>query len=83
MFTPFNVAGCSLELLKPGEQGIVIFHRNQDKKILEQITSIGIKIGTYITLEPKFFSLLIQVNGQTININQQLARTIYVRIVEN
>jgi ferrous iron transport protein A len=83
MFTPFSVTGCSLELLKAGEQGIVKFYQTQDKKIIEQITSIGIKIGTCIKLEQQFPSLIIKVGYQTISINKQIAQTIYVRIVES
>ncbi|MBE9205853.1 FeoA domain-containing protein [Nostoc sp. LEGE 06077] len=83
MFTPFRVTGCSLELLNPGEQGIVTFYQTQDKKILEEITSIGITIGICITLEQKFPALVIKVDSHTISINQQIARNIYVRIVEH
>ncbi|BAY15204.1 FeoA family protein [Anabaenopsis circularis NIES-21] len=83
MFTPFSIIGCSLELLKPGEQGIVAFYQNENTKILDKIISIGIKIGTSITIEQQFPSLLVKVNNQTITINQKIARTIYVRIVES
>ncbi|AFY43964.1 FeoA family protein [Nostoc sp. PCC 7107] len=81
MFPSFKVTGCSLELLEPGEQGIVAFYQTSNTKILEEITSIGVKIGTSITLEQQFPTLLIKVGGHIISINQQIARNIYVRIV--
>lgn len=80
MFKAFSLAGCSLELLKPGEQGIVAFYQTQDKKILEEITSIGIKIGIFIMLEQQLPLLRIKVADKTTSINQQIARHIYVRI---
>lgn len=82
MFEPFSVSGCSLVLLQPGEQGIIAFYQTQDQKILEQIHSASIKIGTCITLERQFPLLQIKVAGESINLSQQVAQTIYVRIVD-
>jgi len=82
MFTPFSVAGCSLALLKPGEQGIIAFYQTQNHKILTQIDSLGIKIGNSITLEKYLPSLIIKLEDRNICINKEIAQTIYVRIVE-
>ena len=76
MFTPFTVKGCSLELLKPGEKGIItcckIPHENQE-----------ITAGISITLKQKFPVIQIKVNNKIISIDKEIARTIYVRIVDS
>ncbi|MBC1219266.1 FeoA family protein, partial [Nostoc sp. UCD120] len=54
MFTPFSVTGCSLELLRTGERGIVTFCKTQDETILNRLISTGITPGNAIILEQKF-----------------------------
>ncbi|MBU7583293.1 MAG: ferrous iron transport protein A [Nostoc sp. TH1S01] len=83
MFKPFSIRGCSLALLQPGEQGIIAFYQTQDQKILDQIHSVGIKIGTCITLEQQLSLLQIKVAGESLSLSQEVAQTIYVRIVDN
>ncbi|MBD2454332.1 ferrous iron transport protein A [Nostoc sp. FACHB-87] len=83
MFKPFSVSGCSLALLQPGEQGIIAFYQTQDQKILDQIHSAGIKIGTCITLEQQLPLLQMKVAGESLSLSQEVAQTIYVRIVDN
>ncbi|MBD2494054.1 FeoA family protein [Nostoc sp. FACHB-280] len=82
MFKPFSLSGCSLELLQPGEQGIIAFYRTQDQKILDQIHLVGIKLGTCITVEQQLPLLQIKVAGESISLSQEVAQTIYVRIVD-
>ncbi|WP_368041837.1 FeoA family protein [Nostoc sp. TCL240-02] len=61
MFTPFSITGCSLELLKTGERGIVTFCKSQDESILNRLISIGITPEATITLEQNFPSFLIKI----------------------
>lgn len=83
MFTPFSVTGCSLELLKTGEQGIVSFCKTQDKAILKKLISMGITQGTAITLEQRLPFLIIKVEDKPLTIDMKTIRAIYVRIVDN
>ncbi|MBW4430431.1 MAG: ferrous iron transport protein A [Pelatocladus maniniholoensis HA4357-MV3] len=81
MFKSFSVTGSSLELLKIGEQGIILFCKTQDEKILNQVISLGITPGICFTLEQNFPNVVIKVKQQTLVINKELARKIYVRIL--
>ncbi|MGH1395096.1 MAG: FeoA family protein [Trichormus sp.] len=81
MFTPFSVSGCSLELLRLGEKGIVISCNVQDKAVLKKLKSLGLTTGVTITVEQEFPSLLIKVGSILLDINKDLARAIYVRII--
>jgi ferrous iron transport protein A len=83
MFAPFSVTGCSLELLKLGEKGIVTFCKTQDKALLKKLTSLGLTAGVTITVEQKFPSLLIKVGSILLEIEQELARAIYVRVLNS
>ncbi len=83
MFTRFSVTGCSLELLKPGEKGIVTFCKNQDKKILTKLISMGITPGTTITLKKRFPSLLIKIKNTDLALDIETVRAIYVRIIND
>ncbi|MEA5564668.1 MULTISPECIES: FeoA family protein [unclassified Anabaena] len=81
MFTPFSVAGCSLELLRLGEKGIVISCKIQDQAVMKKLISLGLTTGTNITVEQEFPSLLIKVGNILLEIDKELARAIYVRII--
>ncbi|MFW9260421.1 FeoA family protein [Nostoc sp. CALU 546] len=83
MFTRFSVAGCSLELLRAGERGIVTFCKTQDEKILSQLISMGIKPGTTITLKHKLPSLIITIGNTDLALDIGSVRAIYVRIIDN
>ncbi|MEH2159730.1 MAG: FeoA family protein [Nostoc sp.] len=83
MFTPFNVTGCSLELLRTGERGIVSFCKSQDETILKTLISIGIIPGATITLEQHFPLLLIKTGNKFLTLDIESVRAIYVRIVDN
>ncbi|MEA5620849.1 FeoA family protein [Cronbergia sp. UHCC 0137] len=82
MFTPFHVSGCSLELLKPGEQGIVAVCKTQDENIRKKLILMGIKTGSSIILEQNFPSLIIKVDYISMTIEREIARAIYVRIIQ-
>lgn len=83
MFTPFSVTGCSLELLKPGERGIVIFYKTLDKTIRKKLISMGITSGTIITLEQQFPSWIIKMGNISLTIDRETARAIYVRVIDS
>jgi ferrous iron transport protein A len=77
MFTPFTIMGCSLELLKSGEFGIVTFCQSQDETIRKKLISMGIKTGNTITVEQQFPTFIIKYCGLSMTINRQIARAIY------
>jgi ferrous iron transport protein A len=83
MFTPFTVRGCSLELLKLGEQGIITFCKIPDEKRRQELMAMGIKVGSSIILKQKFPTLQIEVNNINLSIEQDISRAIYVRIVDS
>lgn len=81
MFTPFTITGSSLDLLKVGDRAIIKFCNIQDKNILKKLKSLGLNTGVSITIEQDFPSLLIQVGSILLEIDKELARNIYVRII--
>jgi ferrous iron transport protein A len=83
MFTRFSVAGCSLELLKLGERGIVTFCKNQDEKILTKLISMGVTPGTTITLKQNFPSFIIKITNTDLPLDIETVRAIYVRIIND
>jgi ferrous iron transport protein A len=83
MFTPFSVKGCSLELLRIGEKGIVTFWKPADAKSFSALMAMALAAGTNITVKQKFPNFQVEVNNITFFLNQEIARTIYVRIVES
>lgn len=83
MFTPFSITGCSLELMKPGEKGIVTVCKTQDEIIRKKLISFGIKTGTSIMVEQQFPALVITVGNIPITLDRETARAIYVRLVQD
>ncbi|BAY09862.1 FeoA family protein [Calothrix sp. NIES-2098] len=81
MFTPFAVAGCSLELLRIGETGIVTFCKTPNEKIQKQLLEIGINLETKIAVIEKLPIFKIKVDNITQEIDRETARAIYVRII--
>ena len=83
MFTKsFTVAGCSLELLNPGERGVVTKFKSQDETIINKLIAMGIIPGVFITLEQRFPSFVIKAGQTRLAIDKGLAREIYVRLAE-
>ncbi|MBH8552230.1 ferrous iron transport protein A [Nostocaceae cyanobacterium CENA357] len=83
MFTPFSVYGCSLELLQIGEKGIIIYCKIKDDIVLKKLKSLGVATGTIITLEQQFPSLIVKVGKILLDVEKEVARAIYVRILKN
>lgn len=77
----FSVAGSSLDLLKPGEQGIVKFFSITDTTIQNKLTAMGLLPGSKILLEQRFPSFVIKVGQSRFALDQQIARSIYVRLL--
>jgi ferrous iron transport protein A len=83
MFSPFDVTGCSLELLNPGERGIIIYCKSEDEKILKQLLLMGLTQGSEISLEQRHPCFIIKVENICLMITPEIVRAIYVRIINN
>ncbi|MEH2087603.1 FeoA family protein [Nostoc sp.] len=83
MFTSFSVTGCSLELLRTGERGIVIFCKIQNKTILKKLISMGIVTGTHISLKQDFSSFMLNIDNRNFVLDLESVRVIYVRVIDN
>ncbi|MFM7364750.1 MAG: FeoA family protein [Cuspidothrix sp.] len=74
--------GCSLELLKSGECGIVTFCQTQDELVRKKLIFLGIKTGITITVEQQFPTFIIKYGSLSMTINRQIAQAIYVRLID-
>ncbi|MCC5605880.1 ferrous iron transport protein A [Nostoc sp. CHAB 5834] len=83
MFSPFSVTGCSLELLRTGERGIVTFCKSQDETILKKLRAMGVTPGDSITLKQNFPSLIIKIGNTYLAVDIESSRVIYVRVIDN
>ncbi|RCJ23518.1 iron transporter FeoA [Nostoc sp. ATCC 43529] len=83
MFTPFSVTGCSLELLRVGEQGIITFCKIEDETNLKKLISKGITPGKYITVQQGFPLVIIKLENTSLSVDIETARAIYVRIINH
>ena len=83
MFKPFSVTGCSLQLLRTGERGIVTFCKSQDETILKKLISMEVTPGTSITLKQHLPSLIIKIVNTDLALDIESIGTIYVRIIDN
>jgi ferrous iron transport protein A len=83
MFKPFSVTGCSLQLLRTGERGIVTFCKSQDETISKKLVSMGIRPGITITLKQNFPSLIIKIINTDLVLDIESVCAIYVRIIDN
>ncbi|QLE39786.1 ferrous iron transport protein A [Nostoc sp. C052] len=83
MFTHFSVTGCSLELLRKGERGIVTFSKNQDETILKKLMLMGLTPGANITLKQKLPSFIIEIRNTDMALNIESIHAIYVRIIDH
>ena len=82
MFTPFTIMGCSLELMKAGDCGIVTVCQSQDEIIRKKLILMGIKTGNTITVEQQFPTFVIKSGGLSMTIDREIARAIYVRVID-
>ena len=82
MFTPFTIMGCSLELMKAGDCGIITVCQSQDEIIRKKLILMGIKTGNTITVEQQFPTFVIKCGSLSMTIDREIARAIYVRVIE-
>ncbi|MEH2353816.1 FeoA family protein [Nostoc sp.] len=83
MFTRFSVTGCSLELLRTGERGIVIVCKTQDETISKKLISIGIIKGINITIKQHSPSFILNIDNRDFVLYLESVRAIYVRVIDN
>ena len=84
MFTKsFTISGSSLELLTPGERGVVTQFKSKDETIINKLIAMGIVPGVFITLEQRFPSLVIKAGQTRLAIDKEIARAIYVRLADS
>ncbi|GBF79040.1 FeoA family protein [Aphanothece sacrum] len=80
MFTQtFTVESSALNLLKEKEKGIITQFRKNDELLLKKLIAMGIMPGLSVTIEQRFPSFVINMNGTRLAIDRNLARAIYVR----
>lgn len=79
----FTVSGSSLQLLHPGEGGIVNKVRSNDDRVVQRLKAMGITPGTSITLEKRYPAFTIKAGQKSLILEEQLTRAIYVRVFDN
>lgn len=80
MFSKFTVCFSSLALMNPNERGVVSNYIERDESIIKQLIDLGILPGLPITLKKKSPLFTIAIGNQQIEIDQELARSISVRV---
>lgn len=82
----FTVCLSSLELLNPGEQGIVTRFSNTDEATIEQLKAMGIKPGMGIVLEMRCaesHAFIVADGHRRWELDQAMARAICVRLTQS
>ncbi len=79
----FTVCLSSLELLNPGEQGIVTRFSNTDEATIEQLKAMGIKPGMGIVLEMRSHTFIVADGHRRWELDQAMARAICVRLTQS
>ncbi len=69
--------------MNTGEKGIVTFCKVPNEQIRKQLKAISINTGNKITVIQKFPFWKIKVNNINLIIEREIARAIYVRIIDN
>ncbi|BCL34533.1 hypothetical protein NSMS1_09800 [Nostoc sp. MS1] len=70
-------------MLKVGDRGIVKFCNIQNKSVLKKLKSLGLTTGVVITVQQDFPTLIITVGSILLEIDKELARSIYVRVLKS
>ncbi|HEY9798972.1 MAG TPA: FeoA family protein [Leptolyngbyaceae cyanobacterium] len=83
MYSYFTVTDSSLDLLKVGDRALVKFCNVQDKNIIKKLNLLGLTTGVMISVKQDFPTLIITVGTILLEIDKALARSIYVRLLEN
>jgi ferrous iron transport protein A len=80
MFSKFTVCFSSLALMKPNERGVIGNYIERDESIIRQLIDLGILPGLPITLKKKSPLFTIAIGDRQLEIEQDLARSISVRV---
>ena len=70
----------SLYNMKTGEKGIVAYFKTKDEAIIKKLMAMGVIPGLPIALEQRFPSFIIKVGRTRAALDQDIAKTIYVRL---
>ncbi len=79
----FTVSGSSLQLLYPGEGGIVSKVRSSDDRIVQKLKAMGITPGTSITLKQRHPAFLVKAGKNCWVLEEKLTRAICVRVFDS
>lgn len=78
----FTVCLSPLELLKPGEQGIVTRFHLEDEKAIAKLNQMGISPGVTLTVQQRFPTFLVKADRDCLEIDRAIARSICVRLTD-
>lgn len=76
----FTVQGCSLNLLKAREQGVVSRIQGKDDSVVQKLRSMNITPGTQVTVEQRSPRFIVRVGCDQIALSDPLRDAIYVRL---
>jgi len=76
----FSVYYSPLNCLEARTEGKIIAVRNQDKDMLKKILAMGLDKGSNIILEQTFPSFVIKVDQTYITVDEEIAKSIKVRV---
>ncbi len=76
----FTVCLSALELLKPGEQGVVTRFRNVEERTINKLVAMGIKPGTAIRVERRSHNFIITAENNRWELDPAMTRAICVRL---
>lgn len=81
MFTQgFSVYYSPLNFLETRTQGVITAIRNKDENIIKKLLEMGIHKGVQIVLEQRFPCFIIRIGQTQIEIDNEIARSIKVRV---
>ena len=67
--------------LAPGEGGVIAYLHSQRREIMQRLLTLGAVPGARIVLRQRFPSLVFELGGTEVAVDEATARDIYVRIV--
>jgi len=76
----FTIAGSTLSLLHPGEQGIITRIASSDETVIDQLKSMGIVPGASVTIAQRSPKYIIQLEQHQFALSQSMAKAIYLRV---
>ncbi len=83
MFTQkFTVRSSNLNLLQLQETGIIRSLKTTNQTLLNQFQQLGLSQGSTITLAQKYPQFIIQLGQTHLTLNAELAKAIYVRLID-